>query len=87
MSSLSVGYIIGGLSRQSINRPLARAVIRLAPENLTFVEIPIRNPPVYNRDFDDGYPPASVQELHRVRLRGMDRRPCRWGMGFRSEVP
>ena len=58
MSSFSVGYIVGSLSSQSINRTLANALIRLAPNNLTFVEIPIRDLPLYSRDFDDDYPPA-----------------------------
>ena len=57
-SSYTVGYIIGSLSTESINRTLSKALIRLAPENLTLVEIPIRDLPVYNRDFDADYPPA-----------------------------
>jgi chromate reductase len=58
MSDYRVGYIIGSLSRESINRTLAEALIRLAPKDLKFVEIPIRNLPLYNRDFDSDYPPA-----------------------------
>jgi chromate reductase len=58
VSSYSVGYIVGSLSTESINRTLAKALIRLAPEHLKFVEIPIRDLPVYNRDFDADYPPA-----------------------------
>jgi chromate reductase len=58
MSGYRVGYIIGSLSRESINRTLAEALIRLAPKDLKFVEIPIRNLPLYNRDFDNDYPPA-----------------------------
>jgi chromate reductase, NAD(P)H dehydrogenase (quinone) len=58
MSGYRVGYMIGSLSTQSINRTLAKALIRLAPENLKFVEIPIRDLPLYNRDFDTDYPPA-----------------------------
>jgi chromate reductase len=58
VSSYTVGYIIGSLSAESINRTLAKALVRLAPENLNFVEIPIRDLPVYNRDFDTDYPPA-----------------------------
>ena len=58
MSSYSVGYIVGSLSTESINRTLARALVRLAPEHLRFVEIPIRDLPLYNRDFDGDYPPA-----------------------------
>jgi len=58
VSSYSVGYIVGSLSTESINRTLARALVRLAPEHLRFVEIPIRDLPLYNRDFDGDYPPA-----------------------------
>jgi chromate reductase, NAD(P)H dehydrogenase (quinone) len=53
----TVGYIVGSLSAASINRVLAKVLIRLAPENLTFVEIPIRDLPLYNRDLDADYPP------------------------------
>ena len=58
MSDYRVGYIVGSLSTESINRRLARALIRLAPTNLDFVEIPIRDLPLYNRDFDTDFPPA-----------------------------
>ena len=51
-SSYTVGSIIGSLSTESINRTLSKALIRLAPENLDVAEIPIRDLPVYNRDFD-----------------------------------
>jgi chromate reductase len=58
MSGYRVGYIVGSLSRESINRTLAEALVRLAPKDLKFVEIPIRDLPLYNRDFDSDYPPA-----------------------------
>src|SRR5882762_238055 len=58
MSGYRVGYIIGSLSRESINRALAEALVRLAPKDQKFVEIPIRDLPLYNRDFDSDYPPA-----------------------------
>jgi len=58
MSGYKVGYVVGSLSTESINRTLAKALTRLAPKNLTFVEIPIRDLPLYNRDFDADYPPA-----------------------------
>ncbi|MVU80686.1 ACP phosphodiesterase [Nocardia sp. ET3-3] len=57
MSTYRVGYIIGSLSRKSINRTLAKALIRLAPEELEFVEIGIGDLPLYNHDFDLDYPP------------------------------
>jgi chromate reductase len=58
MSGYSVGYVVGSLSTESINRTLAKALIQLSPKGLKFVEIPIRDLPLYNRDFDTDYPPA-----------------------------
>jgi chromate reductase len=58
MSGYSVGYLVGSLSTESINRTLAKALIQLSPKGMTFVEIPIRDLPLYNRDFDTDYPPA-----------------------------
>jgi chromate reductase len=58
MSGYRVGYIVGSLSRESINRTLTEALVALAPKDLKFVEIPIRDLPLYNRDFDSDYPPA-----------------------------
>jgi|tagenome__1003787_1003787.scaffolds.fasta_scaffold20989258_3 chromate reductase len=58
MSGYQVGYIVGSLSTESINRTLAKALIRLAPRPLEFVEIPILDLPLYNRDFDTDYPPS-----------------------------
>src|SRR5258708_12268848 len=57
MSTYTVGYIVGSLSSTSINRILAKALIRLAPDDLSFVEIPIGNLPLYSQDFDADYPP------------------------------
>jgi chromate reductase len=51
-----VGYFVGSLSRESINRTLSKALIKLAPHNLEFVEIPIGDLPLYNRDLDADYP-------------------------------
>ena len=42
-----VGYFVGSLSSTSINRILATALIRLAPSDLEFFEIPIRDLPLY----------------------------------------
>jgi hypothetical protein len=36
---------------------LAKALIRLAPDDLSFVEIPIGNLPLYSQDYDADYPP------------------------------
>lgn len=57
MTKYKVGYFVGSLSKRSINRTLSRALLRLAPEELEFTEIPIKDLPLYNHDFDDDYPP------------------------------
>jgi chromate reductase len=59
MNTHQVGYFVGSLSKQSINRHLAKALVRLAPKNLQFTEIQIGDLPLYNRDFDDNYPPQA----------------------------
>lgn len=45
-----IGYLIGSLSKDSINRILSQALVRLAPPSLELVEISIRDLPLYNRD-------------------------------------
>jgi chromate reductase len=52
-----VGYFVGSLSVKSINRVLARALVRLAPHDLVLSEIPIGGLPLYNRDLDGDFPP------------------------------
>ena len=59
MAIRKVGYIIGSLAKGSINRKLAKALVALAPAGLALTEIPIRDLPVYNRDFDADYPAAA----------------------------
>ena len=54
----TVGYLVGSLASDSINRTLSRALIRLAPPELTLVEIPIGALPLYSRDYDADFPPA-----------------------------
>jgi chromate reductase len=60
MTTYKVGYFVGSLSANSINRVLSRALIRLAPSDLEFTEIPIGNLPLYNRDLDANYPPEAT---------------------------
>jgi chromate reductase, NAD(P)H dehydrogenase (quinone) len=56
MTRYKVGYLVGSLATQSINRKLAEALIRLAPDELEFAEIPFRDLPLYSYDYDDDYP-------------------------------
>jgi NAD(P)H-dependent FMN reductase len=56
MTMYKVGYIVGSLATASINRTLAKALIRLAPPELEFVEVPIKDLPLYSYDYDADYP-------------------------------
>jgi chromate reductase, NAD(P)H dehydrogenase (quinone) len=61
VGTYKVGYFIGSLSSTSINRLLAKAMIRLAPKELEFVEIGFSELPLYRPEFDADYPaPARV---------------------------
>ena len=60
MAAYQVGYFVGSLSSTSINRELSKALIRLAPEDLEFTEIPIGNLPLYSPDYDANYPPEAL---------------------------
>ena len=57
--SYTVGYFVGSLSSTSINRRLATALQGVAPKDLEFVEIPIRELPLYSPDFDEDFPPVA----------------------------
>ncbi|HLU79410.1 MAG TPA: NADPH-dependent FMN reductase [Burkholderiaceae bacterium] len=59
MAKYKVGYLIGSLSSTSINRLLAKALVRVAPEELEMVEIPIRDLPLYSQDYDEDFPPVA----------------------------
>ena len=56
MATYEIGYFVGSLSSTSINRILASALIKLAPSELEFTEIPIKDLPLYSTDYDADYP-------------------------------
>jgi chromate reductase len=56
MSTHKVGYLIGSLAENSINRKLAKALVQLAPPNLEMQEIPFKDLPLYSYDYDADFP-------------------------------
>ena len=59
MATYKVGYFVGSLSTNSINRLLAKALVRLAPPELELIEIPIKDLPLYSPDYDADFPPVA----------------------------
>jgi len=56
MATYKVGYFVGSLAKASINRKLAKALIRLSPPGLEFQEISFAELPLYSYDYDKSFP-------------------------------
>jgi len=56
MKTFKVGYLVGSLASQSINRKLAGTLVKLAPPQLEMEEIPIEGLPLYSYDYDANFP-------------------------------
>lgn len=59
MTNFSVGILVGSLARDSINRKLARALTRLAPDELVMKDISFAELPLYSYDYDADFPPVA----------------------------
>lgn len=68
--SRQIGYIVGSLRKESINRKLASALMRLGPPDFNFKELRIGDLPLYNQDDDRSQAPE-VQRL-KSELRAVD---------------
>jgi chromate reductase len=65
-----IGYFVGSLRKESWNRKLANALIRLGPADFNFKELRIGDLPLYDQDDDRSQAPE-VQRL-KTELRGVD---------------
>jgi len=61
MAKYRVGYIVGSLAKGSINRKLAVALAKIAPDELELFEIPIKDLPLYSYDYDTDFPEVATQ--------------------------
>lgn len=62
MSQFQIAVIVGSLRKDSFNRQLADAVVKLAPSEFSFKRLEIGDLPLYNQD-NDGQPPEPVKRL------------------------
>ena len=62
MSPYPIAVIVGSLRRDSFNRKLACAIVKLAPPEFSFKQVQIGDLPLYNQD-DDANQAESVKRL------------------------
>jgi chromate reductase, NAD(P)H dehydrogenase (quinone) len=62
MKSYRIAVVVGSLRKDSFNRKMANAIVKLAPTDFTFHQVQIGDLPLYNQD-DDANPAESVQRL------------------------
>ena len=62
MNQYQIAVVVGSLRRDSFNRKLATAIVKLAPADFSFKQLQIGDLPLYNQD-DDAAPAASVKRL------------------------
>jgi len=68
----TIAVLVGSLRKASFSRALAQALIRIAPENLTFEIVEIGDLPLYNQDFDDEKRPPAAWTAFRDKVRPFD---------------
>nr|WP_136523378.1 NAD(P)H-dependent oxidoreductase [Geomonas ferrireducens] len=61
MGQYQIGVIVGSLRRDSINRKLANALVKLGPAEFSFKFLEIGDLPLYNQDDDDKQAQSVVQ--------------------------
>jgi chromate reductase, NAD(P)H dehydrogenase (quinone) len=62
MAQYPIAILVGSLRRESFNRKMANAIVRLAPPEFSFRQLQISDLPLYNQD-DDANPAESVKRL------------------------
>jgi len=64
MEQYQIAVVVGSLRKDSFNRMLAGAIVKLAPSDFSFKQVQIGDLPLYNQD-DDASPAESVKRLKR----------------------
>ena len=62
MSKYNIAVVVGSLRKESFNRQLADAIVKLAPDEFSFKQTEIGDLPLYNQD-DDANPADSVKRF------------------------
>ncbi|MEN6611421.1 MAG: NADPH-dependent FMN reductase [Methanoregulaceae archaeon] len=70
MTEYPIAVIVGSLRKDSFNRKLADAIVKLAPRDFSFHEIRIGDLPLYNQDDDENPSPQVVRMKSEIRAAG-----------------
>ncbi|MDQ9172008.1 NAD(P)H-dependent oxidoreductase [Oxalobacteraceae bacterium R-40] len=62
MAQYQIAVVVGSLRKDSFNRKLANAIVKLAPAEFSFKQLEIGDLPLYNQD-DDAQPADAVKRL------------------------
>lgn len=68
----NIGVIVGSLRKESWNRKLALALMKLAPSSLTMEIVEIGQLPLYNQDLDDNGTPPKEWTAFREKMKQFD---------------
>lgn len=67
MTQKKIAVIVGSLRKESFNRKMAKALMKLSPDSLNPEFVEIGGLPLYNQDLDDNPPAAWTEFRKRIR--------------------
>lgn len=67
MAQHKIAVIVGSLRKESFNRKMAKALIKLSPDSFSLEIVEIGGLPLYNQDLDDNPPAAWVEFRERIK--------------------
>lgn len=67
-----IGVFVGSLRKESLNRKMALALMKVAPQSLAFEIVEIGHLPLYNQDDDEGGNPPAAWTEFRNKVKSLD---------------
>ena len=67
MTQYKIVVLVGSLRKESFNRKMAKALMKLSPDSLTLEIVEIGDLPLYNQDLDDNPPAAWAGFRERIK--------------------
>ena len=67
MSQYQIAVVVGSLRRDSFNRKLANAIVKLGPPDFSFKQVQIGDLPLYNQDEDANQAASVIRLKHEIK--------------------